>query len=254
MNVLFIAWRELRATFTTVVGWLILASWLLLTSLFWQNYLWNYVSQSQNIVFDPYTASQLTLTDYLLGPWFGDCSILLVFLVPALTMRLFSEEMKQRTLELLLTSPVSSAEIVLGKFLGAMLFALGLLLATVHAPLSLYLWGSPDAGVLVGSYLGMGLLAAALVAMGTFASSLTSNQIVAMVITFAAALGLLLLQWLASAISSDPDHWLAQLTLLNHMNDLLRGAVPLSDLVFFVAFTGLFLFATHQRMESFRWN
>jgi ABC-2 type transport system permease protein len=250
MNVLFIAWRELRATFTTATGWLILTGWLVLSGGFWQAMLQNYVMQSQDIVFDPYTASQLTLTDYLLGPWFGNCAILLIMVVPALTMRLFSEEMKQRTLELLLTSPVSTAEIVLGKFLGALLFAWGLLLSTAYGPLTLFVWGNPDPGVIAAGYLGLGLLSAALVALGTFASSLTSNQIVAMVTAFATALSLLIVEWM----SSSPEDWLARLALLSHLTDLFRGAVPLSDVVYYLAFTGLFLFATHQRMESFRWN
>lgn len=250
MNVLHIASRELRATFSTATGWLVTCSWLLLSGIFWMLMLDNYVTQSQNLVFDPYAASQLTLNDYLLGPWFGNCAVVMVMFVPALTMRLFSEEVRQRTLELLLTSPVSSAEIVLGKFLGAAVVVWGLVLSTAYGPLLLFRWGSPDPGVIFTGYFGLVLLGATLVAIGTLASAMNSSQVAAGITAFAAALALLVVEWR----SSSPDDVYAHLALLGHLNDLFRGAVRLSDVVYYLAFTGLLLFATHQRMESFRWK
>lgn len=250
MNVLHIAWRELRATFSSATGWIVVCGWLLLSGLFWQLMLQNYVMQGQNVVFDPYTASRLTLTDYLLGPWFGNTAVVMIMFVPAITMRLFSEEMKQRTLELLLTSPISTLEIVLGKFLGAALLVWGLLLTTLPGPLLLFRWGSPDPGVLFTGYLGLALLGAVLVALGALASAFTSSQMVAGISAFAASLALLVVEW----ASSSPDDAFAQLSLMGHLNDMFRGAIPLSDLVYYLAFTGFLLFATHQRMESFRWN
>ena len=250
MNVFHIAWRELRATFTTAVGWLVLCGWLLITGLFWVLMVQNYVSQSEDLVFNPYGAQHMNLTDWLLVPFFGNCAVVLVMVAPALSMRLFSEEMKQRTLELLMTSPVSTIEIVLGKFLGALAFVAIMLLGTLQFPLGLLQWGSPDPGVVAGGYLGLLLLGSALLSLGLFASSLTSNQVVASVLSFAVALGLLVVSW----ASQDPDDWYAKVSIMTHLEDLMRGAIKLSDVTYYLAFTGFFLFATHQRTESFRWR
>lgn len=250
MNALHIAWRELRATFTTAIGWMVLCGWLLISGLFWVLMVQNYVVESQNLVFNPYAAGQLTLTDYLLVPFFGNCAVILIMVAPALSMRLFSEEIKQRTLELLLTSPIRTVEIVLGKFLGGVGVVSLMLLATLHVPLGLAQWGDPDWGVVAGGYLALLLLSSALIAMGMLFSAMTANQVVALILTFASALGLLVLEW----GSRDPDDWMAQLSVMTHMTDLMRGALRVSDVVYYLGFTGFFLFATHQRMESFRWR
>lgn len=250
MNVLTIAWRELRSTFTTAVGWLVLCGWLFLTGLFWVLMVQNYVMQGQQVAFDPYGGSRMNLTDWLFVPFFGNCAIVMIMVVPLLSMRVFSEEMKQRTLELLMTSPVTTGEIVLGKFLGQMGFVGVMLLATAQFPIGLLAWGTPDPGALVGGYLALVLLGASILAMGMLMSSLTSNQIVAAVLTFAAALALVVVSW----GSSDPNDAFAQISVVSHMNDLLRGAIRLSDVTYYLGFTAFFLFATLQRMESFRWR
>lgn len=250
MSTFTIAWREVRALFATPIGWLVLCGWLLLSGLFWVSMVEGYVLQSRDLVYNPYGASQLTITDHLLGPFFGNCAVVLLMLTPALSMRLVSEEVKQRTLELLLTSPVSTWEIVIGKYLGAMFAILILLIGTVHAPIMLAQWADPDPGALAGGYAGLVLLSAATVAIGLLASAVSANQIVALVLSFAASLSMLALSWLAE----DPDGALAQVSLVTHLADLFRGAVRLSDVTYFVALTALALFATHQRLESFRWS
>lgn len=250
MNVLHIAWRELRATFTTAVGWLVLCGWLLLTGVMWILLVLNYVQQSSDLVFNPYGAQSMDLGAYLLAPFFGNSTILLMIVVPALSMRLFSEELKERTLELLMTSPVSTIEIVLGKFLGALGFVVLMLAGTVQFPLGLMVWGSPDPGVVAGCYLGLLLLSSALLSLGMFASSLTANQVVALVLSVAAALALVFVSW----GSQSPDDWAAKVSIAMHFDDMMRGAIKLSDVTYYLVFTAFFLFATHQRTESFRWR
>lgn len=250
MSALHIAWREVRALYATPIGWLVLCAWLLVSGLFWFTTVETYVMQSRDLVYNPYGASQLTITDHLLGPFFDNCAIVLLMLTPALSMRLLSEEIKQRTLELLLTSPVSTFEIVIGKYLGALAGVFLMLLATVHAPIALAQWGDPDLGAIAGGYAGLLLLSGATVAIGLLASASTANQMVALVLSFAASLSLLALAWLAE----DPDSALAQASIVAHLYDLFRGAVRLSDVTYFVALTAFALFATHQRIESFRWS
>jgi ABC-2 type transport system permease protein len=251
MNILHIAVREFRATFSNPVGWLVLCGFLALTGVFWYAQLDFYVTESANLVFNPYGAPTMTISGHLLGPFFGNTLVVVLMVMPALTMRLFAEEIRQRTLELLLTSPVSTLEIVLGKFVGALGFVALMLAATSYAPLSLMAWTeSLDWGVIGGGYLALFLLSAALVSLGMFASSITNSQMVALVLAFSGSLALYVLSWLGDG----PDAWQAQLSVGSHVEDLLRGAIRASDLTYYGAFVGFFLFATHQRLESFRWR
>jgi ABC-2 type transport system permease protein len=250
VNVLHIAYRELRATYTTAVGWLVLCGWLVVTGLFWIAGVTNYQIMSQEVMFDPYGGAGLNLVDQMLVPFFQNCAVMLMIVLPAVSMRLFAEEIKQHTLALLMTSPVSMLEIVLGKYAGA-LAVLGILLAgTLPGPLLLYVWVSPDPGVVASGYLGLFLLGAGLLAVGMLASAFTANQLLAFGASLAVGFALLVVSWL----SRDPGDLFWQLSSLTHLTSLLEGAIKLSDLVYLLSFAGLFVFATWQRMESFRWR
>lgn len=250
-TVLAIAGRELRSAFTGAVGWLVLVGFSLLSGFFFQWVFTAYVSASTELVFDPYAAGQLHLGEHLLAPYFGDLSIVLVLVAPALSMRSFAEELRSRSMELLLTSPVTTAQIVFGKFLGLVAFAGVLLAVSAPGPLSLFWFGSPDVGVIASGYLGLWLLCAASLSMGLAASSFTENQVVALVISFALGLMLYVLGMFGL---EDPDGALSQLALTGHLDDLFVGRLKLSDLAYFVAFVATWLFATHQRVESYRWR
>ncbi|MEZ4235305.1 MAG: ABC transporter permease [Myxococcota bacterium] len=249
MNVLHIALRELRATYTTAVGWLVLCGWLVITGLFWRSAVTNYVIESQGAGYNPYGES-MTLGSWVLGPYFGNCAVLLMMVLPAVSMRSFAEEHRQNTLPLLMTSPVSSLEITLGKYLGLLAVQALLLLGTLTGPLMLYVWSSPDPGVVFGGYLALFLLGAGILAVGMAASSLTSSQLVAFGISIAVVFALLAVGWL----SSEPGDPMSHLSILSHLTGALEGAVKLSDVVYLVGFAAIFVFATWQRMESFRWQ
>lgn len=245
-----IAWRELRSTYTTAVGWLVLCAWTLLAGVFWFFSVVAYVETSQDLVHDPYRAASLQLTTWLFAPFFSNCAVVLVMFAPLLSMRAFTEDLRSRTMDLLLTSPLSTTDIVLGKYLG-LLGNLGVLLAaTAVFPLTLTAWATPDPGAVVAGYLGLGLLGAAVLAMGMAISSTTSNQIVAAGGAFAGALGL----FVANFASDDPEGFRSQVAILTHLQDLLRGEVRLSDVVYYLVFAGFFVFATHQRVEAYRWE
>lgn len=250
MSVFWIARRELSALFSTAIGWLVLTGFLLITGVFWTFGVDDYVMAVSGSIYNPYEAGGLTVTNNLLMPFFGNCTVIVLMVCPALSMRLFSEEIRGHTLELLLTSPVSTTEIVLGKFFGAVGFLTLLLLGTFHVPITLAVVGSPDLGALAGGYLALLLLGSAILAMGMCFSAYTSSQVVALSTTFCMALVL----YVVSFSESDPTAFLNRISLSAHVVDLIRGAVRLSDLVYFAGFTGFFLFATHQRLESFRWR
>ncbi len=250
MKVLHVAHREFVSFFSTPTGWLVMGGYLFLTGVFWTYMVENYVLQSQDLVYNPAAASLLNLTDYLLAPFYGNCATVLVMVLPAVSMRSFSEEFRQHTMELLATSPVSTAEVVAGKFLGALGFVTVMLTVSLYQPISLAQWGDPEIGVLFGSYLGMLLLSSLVLSLGLLISSFTSSQLVALVLTFAACLVLMVLDWGASS----PDAWNARLALSSHLSDLMSGAVKLSDIAYFLLGSATCLFATHQRLESFRWS
>lgn len=250
MSVLAIAGRELRSLFSSVVGWLVLTGFLAVSGLFWTLAMAAYAGYSQEAMVSPYLAGQLDMTEHLIAQFFGSISVVFVIICPALSMRLIAPERANQTLELLLTSPVSTAEIVIGKFLGAVGFTALMLLATAPYPLMLTQLGNPDLGAFATGYAGTLLLASTLLAMGMLCSAFTKSQIVAYMLTIAITLTL----WVLPGMGDGMESWQAQVAVVTHAQDLWRGIVRLSDLVYFAAAIGFFLFATHQRIEAFRWS
>jgi ABC-2 type transport system permease protein len=251
MKTLVIAWRELGALISSPTGWMVMAGFLLVTGVMWTLSVYSYVAAAGDLLANPYSTASLNLTDWLLGPWFGNVSVILVLVLPALSMRGFAEEVKQRSLELLLTAPVSSLEIVLGKYLGVLGFSTLMLLFSASGPAMLFVLGDPDPGAVAAGYLGLMLLAGCCLAVGLLASAFTENQVTALVISFTAVLVLYLIGLFDN---ESPDSWQAQLSLSSHLLDLFRGAVRLSDLTYYLVFQAFFLFATWQRVEGFRWR
>lgn len=164
---------------------------------------------------------------------FFQAAMLLLLIVPVLTMRLFAEERRSGTFELLLTSPVREIQIVLAKFLASMAVIVAMLALTLPHPITLRIYGDPDWGPVYSGYLGLLLLGGALTALGLAISALTANQIVAA----AVSLGLFLLMWMLDSLGSllpDPyDAIVVNLSLLAHFTPLATGALYLSDLGFF---------------------
>ncbi len=251
---LAIARRELDAYFATPVGWLCLFGFVSITGLFFALMISQYSYQSTQAAMSPYMAGELTLSEYLVAPFFGNVAVILLLLCPALSMRLFAEDRRQRAFELLLAAPVSTAEIVLGKYLGALAFLVVLLFGTIHYVGLLYWVGSPDAGVLAASYAGTFLLAAAFMAVGMLASSFTENQVVALVTSFGLLLALWIVSWGESFAGEKLGAFIGYLSVMHHMEEMSKGLLHLEDVVYYLTFIGFFVFATHQRVDAYRWQ
>lgn len=247
--VLAVAGRELRAVFRTSTGWWIAAGVHLLAGAFFLVLLDGYVQIAAEASAVPFLGGGPDLETQLLGPWFGVLTILLLVVTPALSMRAYAEEVRQHTLELLLTSPVTATEIVLGKFLGTWTVLAAVFGTTAWWPLSLGLWSAPDPGAVLGGFLALSALGAALTALGHLASAFTDRPVVALVLGFSVTLAM----WVVGRVDPDPQSVFAQLSLAQHVQDLALGALRLSDVSYFVLLTGWALFATQQRLVSWRY-
>ena len=183
-----------------------------------------------------------------------NATIIGLFLIPLIAMRLFAEEKRTGTIELLMTSPLHDWEIVLGKWMGAMtMYAFMVLLSAINMGL-LFVWGSPDWKPLLTGYLGLFLQAGTIMAIGSFISSTTRNQIIAGSTTFL----LCLLLWVIKAVSSFNDAgWakaLAYCSILTHFEPFSKGVIDTKDIVYYVTAIFLGLFLTVRSLESLRWR
>ncbi len=203
---------------------------------------------------DPFLAQQLNLTDMVLEPFFGSISIVLLLMVPLITMRLFAEEKKTGTVELLFTYPISDRGAVMGKFAAAISVILLLLVGTFPSMLVLEALASPSWPTIIAGYLGLLLMCSAFVSIGLLASSLTENQIIAAVIAFGVLLLLWIIGWAESLVGPTLGSVLKYISLLTHFDNFAKGILDSRDVLFYLLFIILFLFSTLRILESRQWR
>ena len=182
-------------------------------------------------------------------------SVILLFVMPMLTMGLFSEEKKRGTIELLLTAPLTDLQVVLGKFFAGVTFFLILLLTTWIPTGFLYLYSSPASGPIFTAYLGLLLYGLALIAIGLFISTLTENQIIAAVLSF----GTIMVLWLVDVLANNADSTagkavLTYLSILSHLDDFMKGVLSTSHIIFYMSLMLVALFLTYRSIDSLRWR
>jgi len=238
-NVATLARRELGAYFLSPIAYAVIAMFLFSAGLAFG--LGTFVSGEE--------ASLRSLLDF----WIV---LILAFVLPMLTMRLISDELRVGTIETLMTAPVTESEVVLGKFFGAFFFYLILIAAVLLYPLILQFFGPVDAKLLACHYLGLLLLGGLYIAVGLFFSSCTKHQVIAVLLSFTVlALMTFASHALAQKVSAG---WLRvtlqQLSVRSHFHDFVRGMLDINHVVFFVTVTGFFLFLTVKRLEMRRWQ
>ena len=228
--------RELSSYFNSAVAYVVMAVYFLFSGLFFSM-----------ICIENDTSS--------LSYVFGNMFIIILFIIPIITMKSFSEEKRQRTDQALLTSPTSLFEIVMGKFLGALiLFAICSLIFVVYA-LVISFFTSPDWAVVLCTVLGLLLLGSALIAIDIFISDLTETMIISAVAGMGVGLLIYMLSNLSSNITVD---WIAtivkKIDFLTYYTNFTYGMLNLTDIIFFLSVTGLFLFFTARVLEKRRWS
>ena len=243
-----IARREIGAMFCSPLAWVLLdviqtiLGYMFLANL--DNY---FILQPQLMQLE----NTPGVTDIVITPLMNVAAIILLMIMPLLTMRSIAEEKRNRTLSLLVSAPLGMSEIVLGKFLGLMLFVFILVTMLMLMPLSLYLGTSPDSGKLLSIYLGMLLLLATFTAIGLYLSSLTENQTIAAISTFGVLLMLWIIDWLGGSVSNGQSV-LSYLSLLQHHQSMLEGIFDTSDIAYYLLLITGFLVLTIRQLDRER--
>jgi ABC-2 type transport system permease protein len=255
-NILAIAAKDIRSQFVSPIAYVVLTGFLLLGGWFFFNMLarFNLLLQLYLSFRNPEAMQRLNLNEFVIAPLLHNLAVILVILIPVVTMRSFAEEKRSGTYELLMTSPLTITEIVLGKFLGAFVFVLVLVLLTGVYPLILVLYGNPEPGVILSGLLGLLLLATAFVSVGLLTSSFTENQIIAAVSCLVALLLLYVISWPADTAGEKMGAVLKYLSLTEHFGEMVKGIIDTRDLTYFGSVIVLALFLTQRSVESLRWR
>jgi ABC-2 type transport system permease protein len=252
-NVWIILRKELRSYFVSPVAYILLAIFAVIFGFFFWNILGFFVFRGMEMQMRG-QGFPMNVNEEVIRPLLSNVSVIGLFLIPIITMRLFAEEKRTGTIELLATSPISDVEVILGKWLAAMVLYAFMLLLTALNFLFIFRYGHPDWKPLVIGYLGLLLQAGALLAIGTFISTLTRNQIIAGAVTFAACLLLWVLEWVSGYETATWARVMAYMSVITHFESFAKGLLDSKDAIFYVTLTFFALFLTARSMESLRWR
>ena len=254
-NIWSIAKKELGLYFRSPVGYVVFAIFLLIWGFFFTsavNWAYEYSLQAAQ---NPYYSQGLNINQMVLSPTFHNITIFFLLLLPALTMRLFAEERKLGTDELLYTSPLSVTQIVAGKYAAALVMLLIMLGLSAVSSLFLFSYGNPEIAPLLVGYLGLFLMGAAFMAVGLFFSSLTENQVIALTVPMGLNLMFfILMSWVAYSASGLRKQVFDYVSFLRHFDGLVKGVLDTRNIVYFLSFCFFWLFLTQSVIQSRRWR
>ncbi len=256
-NVGAIVEKEWRHYFGSPIAYVGLFVWTMLFGIFFYFAFTFFLDQSMRAGGMEFGGGvKLSINEYMIRPILHNMAVVALFITPMLTMRLFAEEKRQGTMELLATAPLTDGQIVLGKFLAAVgLYALMILAGFLNLAMIYLLAPSPpEWKPLATGGLGLLLLGSCFIALGCFVSTLTRNQIVAGILSFCLFLGVWTLGWADDPAAGPVMKAVAYLGITTHLDDMLKGVLDLKDLVFYLSFIFFGLFITQQSVESQRWR
>jgi ABC-2 type transport system permease protein len=253
MNTLTIARKELTSYFRSPIAYGVMAFFALIAGYFFYASVIYFVRRGieSSMMGQSFP---MDMNEFVIRPFFSNVGVIALFLIPMITMRLFAEEKRTGTIELLLTSPIRDLEIILGKFIGAVALYTALLLISGLSMLMLFAYGKPDWKPIMVGYLGLLLQGAALLAIGTFISNCTKNQIVAGVAGFGICILLWVLDWASSFGTTVLDKIISYMSVLQHFDSFSKGVLDTKDIVYYLSVIFIGLFLTARSMESLRWR
>jgi len=253
-NVWSLVKKEVRAYFSSPIAYVVIAGFLLLVGYFFYSLISWFNAAAMQMMQNPYYAQQVNINEMVFSPLFHNMTVILILVAPLLTMRLLAEEKKSGTDELLFTSPLSVGEIVLGKYIAALVMWTIMLGLTALLSVFAFAYGNPELAPWLTGYLGLFLMGALFIAIGLFFSSLTENQIVAAFLTVVTLLLLLVLNWVTSSGGGSWRAVLGYLSFSGHFEDMTRGILDTKDIVYYLTFSFFGLFLAHSVIQSRRWR
>ena len=252
-NVLIICGKELKSYFSSPIAYLLMTIFAVIFGYFFFSASAYFVQASMQSQMQG-QSTPMNVNDFIIGPLLGNASVVGLFLIPMISMRLFAEEKRQGTIELLMTSPVRDWEIIVGKWLGALImYACVIGISGLNVAL-LFAYGKPDWRPILVGYLGLLLQGGCLLAIGTFISTTTSNQIIAGGATFAVCLLLWVLDWVSSYEQAAWAKVIAYCSVLTHFEPFSKGVIDSKDVIFYLSMIFFGLFLTQRSLESLRWR
>jgi ABC-2 type transport system permease protein len=252
-NILVICKKELSSYFVSPIAYLLLTMFTLIFGFFF----WNSVGYFNMMGLESQMRGQsfpMSVNEYVIRPLLSNVSVIGLFFIPMITMRLFAEEKRTGTIELLATSPIRDIEVILGKWLAAVLLYVVMLVFSAINFAFLFKYGNPDWRPLAIGYLGLLLQAGGLLAVGTFISTLTKNQIIAGAATFGVCLMLWVMEWVAGYETAGWAKVLAYMSVITHFESFAKGVLDSKDALYYVSLIFLGLFLTSRSLESLRWR
>ena len=250
-NIILICQKEIKGYFASPIAYAVMALFALIFGYLFSGYTRYFAQVSLQAMMQQ---QPMNVNEFIIRPMLGFASTIALFLIPMITMRLFAEEKRSGTIELLLTSPVSDTEIIVGKWLGSMVLYLCVLAMSAINVALLFAWGKPDFKPVLIAYLGLLLQGGCLLAIGIFVSTMTKNQIVAGGVTFFVCL---LLWMLSVATAFDSSSWAQVLnycSIVTHFENFSKGVLDSKDVIFYLSMIFFALFLTSRSMESLRWR
>ena len=246
--------REIRAYVTMPAAYVVLMLFTLVNGFFFNMAVGQFALASTQMQGQQYAGYTITMTEWVISPLLANMSVIMLFFLPVLTMRLFAEEKRLGTAELLFSYPFRDGEVLAGKFTAAVTVFTAMLALTGVSMILLIVYGEPELPVLLVGYLGLWLMGTAFISLTVFISSLTESQIVAAI----GGLGSLLLLWVVSWVGDQVGPGLRrvfqQISIYQHYESMSKGVLETNDIVYYVLFSALFLFLTLRSLESKKWR
>jgi ABC-2 type transport system permease protein len=254
-NILAIANKELRSYFNSPIAYAVIGFFAFAFGFMFWVFLRGFVAESMRMTMNQMGAGgTVNINQMMLRPLVMQISVIVLFMLPMVTMRTYAEEKRSGTIELLLTSPLTDFQIIMGKFLGAMaLFASMLAVTLIHIGI-LFAIGNPEPLPILTSYIGMLLMGGCFIAVGLLISSMTRNQIVAGMVTFIVFLMLWVIDWVALFVNPTAAAVLNYLSFTQHLSDFMRGVIDTKHVVYYLSFIAFGLFLTARSVDTERWR
>jgi ABC-2 type transport system permease protein len=253
-NVIAIAQKELKSYFASPIAYIVIGFSAILFGWFFVNLLYYFDRLSLQAGMGVGSPDSVNVNEMLIAPLFMNVAVILLFTLPLVTMRTYSEEKRSGTIELLLTSPLTDFQIVMGKFLGGFVLYAAMLAVTLVHLAFLFAFGNPEWRPVVTGYVGVLLMGGCFLSLGLFISSLTRNQIVAGMITFAVFLMFWVINWIATFTGPTMQAVLNYVSITEHLNDFTKGVLDTKHVVYYVSFIAFSLFLTVRSVDSERWR